>query len=152
MASCNRVASVVPALLLILGGRAVVAQTIAVSGSPGALVVNTAIAGSQPNAVSNSATTYTVVTPSANRTYAVTAQLNAAMPVGTTLTATLAAPAGAVSVGPVALDMTARNVVTGIGRNMSATQGITYVFNATVAAGVIPATTRTVTLTIIRFP
>ena len=138
--------------LLLICGRAVVAQTIVVSGNPGALVVTTAIAGSQPNAVSNATTTYTVVTLNPNRTYAITAQLNAPMPAGTTLTATLGAPAGATSLGPVALDMTARNVVTGIGRNVVATQSISYSFSATVAAGVIPSTTRTVTLTIIRFP
>lgn len=142
----------VAALLLVSSSRAVVAQTIGVSGNPGALVVNSAVAGSEPTTVSNGTTTYTVVTPAANRTYAITAQLNSPMPAGTTLTVTLAAPAGATSVGPVSLDMTARNVVTGVGRNVNATRSITYQFSATVAAGVIPTSTRTVTLTVIRFP
>jgi hypothetical protein len=48
--------------------------------------------------------------------------------------------------------MTARNVVTGIPRRVTATLNITYQFTATVAAGVIPPTTRTVTLTIVQFP
>lgn len=148
----TQVAPVVSALLLILGGRAVVAQTIGVSGNPGALVVNSAIAGSEPLSVTNGSTTYTVVTPNPNRTYAVTARLDAAMPFGTVLTATFAAPPQATSVGPVALDMTPRNVVTGIGRRITATLNITYQFTATVAAGVIPSTTRTVTLTIVQFP
>ena len=147
-----KVASVVPALLLICG-RAVVAQTISVSGPPGLLRINSAIAGSEPTSVSNGSTTYTVVTPNpANKTYKITAQLNALMPTGLTLTATLAAPAGAVSVGPVALDMTARDLVTGIPRQTSATGGITYQLGATAAAGVIPSSTRTVTFTVLQFP
>lgn len=144
-------ASVVTALLLICG-RAGFAQTVVVSGNPGLLRISAAIAGSQPTSVSDASTTYTVITPVPKRTYKITAQLNALMPTGVTLTATLAAPAGATSVGPVALDVTARDVVTGIGRSVTSTQSITYQLTATVAAGVIPSSNRTVTLTIIRFP
>jgi hypothetical protein len=140
------------AVLLFMGSRAAFAQTLAVSGSPGLLRISSAVAGSQPISVSNATTTYTVVTPPANRLYNVTARLNAAMPAGVTLTATLAAPAGATSLGPVALDATARNVVTGVTRNTNATQGITYQLNATVLAGVVPNSSRTVTLTIVQAP
>lgn len=141
------------AVLLFMGSRAAFAQTLAVSGSPaGLLRISSAVAGSQPISVSNATTTYTVVTPPANRLYNVTARLNAAMPTGVTLTATLAAPAGATSLGPVALDATARNVVTGITRNTTATQGITYQLSATVLAGVVPNSSRTVTLTIVQAP
>ena len=142
----------VSALLLFLSSRAVVAQTIAVSGDPGAFVVSSAIAGSEPAPVASGTTTYTVVTPNANRTYAITARLDAAMPFGTSLVAVFAPPPQATSVGPVALDMTARNVVTDIPRRVTATSNITYQFAATVAAGVIPSTTRTLTLTIVQFP
>lgn len=96
--------------------------------------------------------TYTITTPNANRTYAITAQLNANMPTGSTMAVTLDAPTGATSLGAVNLDVTARNVVTGIRRNTNATQNITYTFTATAAAGVIPLSSRTVTLTVIRFP
>jgi len=140
------------AALLLIGSRAAIAQTIAVSGNPGLLRIDNAVAGSEPIAVTNSITTYTVTTPAPNRTYKVTAQLDAAMPAGVTLTATFAAPAGATSIGPVALDLTARDVVTGILRNTNSTQGITYQLSATTAAGVVTSTSRTVTLTIIRFP
>lgn len=140
------------AALLSLGSRAAGAQTISASGNPALLRITNAVAGSQPISVSNNTTTYTVTTPVANKTYKVTAQLNAAMPVGATLTATLVAPPGGTSVGPVALDLTARDMVTGIPKNTNSTQGITYQLSATVLAGVIPSSTRTVTLTIIRFP
>lgn len=122
------------------------------SGNPGLLRVSTAVAGSEPIAVSNSTTTYTVTTPNPNRAHKVQAQLNAAMPVGLTLAATLDPPPGATSLGPIALDMTARDVVTGIPRNTNSTQGITYTFTASVAAGVVPSTSRIVTLTIVRAP
>jgi hypothetical protein len=144
-----KVVPVVTALLLICG-RAVVAQTIAVSGNPGALVINAAIAGSQPTSVSNATTTYTVTTPAPNRTYKLTAQLNANMPPGATLTATFAAPTGATSAGPVALDITARDVVTGIPKSTNATRSITYQLDALVTAGVLPSSTRTVTITVVR--
>jgi hypothetical protein len=140
------------AALLLVCSRAAFAQTIAVSGSPGILRISTAIAGSEPAAVTNSSTTYTVVTPAANRTYKITAQLNAAMPAGTTLTATFAAPNQATSMGAVVLDLVARDVVTAIRKNTNTTQMITYQFSATAAAGVVVSSTRTVTLTVVQVP
>ena len=138
--------------LTALGLRAVGAQTIAVSGNPGLLRVSTAIPGSEPVAVSNASTTYTVTTPNQGRTHKVVAQLNAAMPVGLTLTATFDPPAGATSLGPIAVDMTARDVVTAIPRNTNSTQLITWTLTASVLAGVVPPTSRIVTLTIVRGP
>lgn len=139
--------------VLVLSARAAFAQTLTTAGSPGMLRISSAIAGSQPVAVSMAGGTYTVTTPAPNRQYAITAQLNANMPAGVTLTVTLAAPGqGSVSLGAVALDVTARNVVTGIKKNMNATQSITYQLSATTAAGVVPLSSRNVTLTIIQFP
>jgi hypothetical protein len=140
------------ALLLVLSSSAVGAQTVVVSGNPGLLRISAAIAGSQPTPVSNAATTYTVVTLTPNRTYKITARLNTPMPVGTTLQVTLAAPPGATSLGAVSLDATARDVVTLIPKNTNATRAITYNFSATTAAGVVPSTSRTVTLTIVQAP
>jgi hypothetical protein len=141
------------AALVLLPGTAAVAQTITVSGNPAALKITSAVTGSQPTTVSNSSSTYTVVTPNpANRTYKITAQLTALMPAGVTLTATLAAPTGGTSVGPVALDMTARDMVTGIPKTTNSTQSITYQLSATVLAGVVTSTSRVVTLTVLRFP
>src|SRR5438477_6838413 len=134
--------------------KAAFAQTIAVSGSPPSFHITTAVAGSAPTSITNATTTYTVVTPTAgNNTYKVTAQLNAAMPAGTTLTATFAAPAGGgTSTGAINLDVTARDMVTGIPKKANSTQGITYTFSATSAAGVVPLSTRTLTLTVLQFP
>lgn len=128
------------------------AQSLNVSGTPGLLRVSTAIAGSEPLSVSNATTTYTVTTGNPNRTYKVTARLSAPMPAGVTLTATLAAPPSATSLGPIALDATDRDVVFDIPRRTDSTQGITYELIATVAAGVVPNSSRTVTLTIVQQP
>ena len=139
--------------VLALGARAAFAQTLTTAGTPGLLRVSSAVAGSEPIAVSTSGGTYSITTPTPNRTYAITGQINGNMPTGVTLTVTLAAPGqGSVSLGAVALDVTGRNLVTGIKKNMNATQSITYQLSATAAAGVVPLSSRTVTLTIIQFP
>lgn len=143
---------VLAALPLIASVGAAGAQTITVSGNPALLRISSAVAGSNPTSVTNAVTTYTVVTGAPNRTYAVSMQLNANMPAGVTLTATLAPPTGATSLGAIALDVTARQVVTGIPKNTNSTKSITYTLAATAAAGVIANSSRTVTLTIARFP
>ena len=143
---------VVAALTLIASVGAAGAQTITVSGNPALLRISSAVAGSDPTSVTNAVTTYTVVTGTANKTYAISMQLDANMPTGVTLTATLATTTGATSLGAVALDVTARQVITGIKKNTNATRAITYSLSATAAAGVIPNTSRTVTLTIAQFP
>lgn len=152
MSGVPKLLPVLAAGLFMLQGTAAGAQTLSVSGNPGLLRISTAIAGSEPIAVTNASTTYTVVTGNPNRVHKITARLDAPTPVGVTLTASLAAPAGASSLGPVALDGTARDVVIDIPRRTTATQAITYTLSATVAAGVIPNSTRTVTLTIIQQP
>ena len=136
--------------VLLCTSKAAFAQTIAVSGSPGPFHITTAISGSNPTTITNSTTTYTVVTPNPPHTFKVTAQLNAAMPAGTALTGTFAPPAGGTSSGAISLDATARDVVTGIPRKTNETMGITYQFSASPLAGVVPSSSRTVTLTIIQ--
>jgi len=142
----------IAAVLALAGTRGAGAQTLNVSGNPGLLRVSTAVAGSEPIAVTNASTTYTVTTGNPNRFHKITALLSAPMPVGLTLTGNFAAPAGATSLGPVALDAIARDVVLGIPRRTTSTHTITYTLLATVAAGVIPNSSRTVTLTIVQQP
>lgn len=132
--------------------QVVVAQSLSVSGSPAAMAVNSAVAGSPPTSVSDATTTYTIGTH--NAADGVTAQLNTAMPAGVTLTATVAACGGGTSYGPIALDGTTRNLVHGVktNGNGTCTAAITYQLSATVAAGVVPIQSRTVTLTLIALP
>jgi hypothetical protein len=119
---------------------------IATSGSPAALVVSSALAGSQPSDAVNSVTTYAISTNESTKK--ITGALDSAMPANTTLKINLAAPTGAASAGDVALTTTAADLVTGISKVAESGKTITYTFSATVAAGVIPPTNRTVTLTV----
>jgi hypothetical protein len=120
-------------------------NVISVAGSP-SLVITTATAGSPPQTVSNSASSWNVTTNQSGAK--ITASINSAMPAGLTLSASLSAPAGATSAGLTALSTTAADVVTGITKVAQAALGLTYQLDATVAAGVVASTTRTVTYTI----
>ena len=140
--------------LLLIDSRPIVAQfvTLSVTASPATMTINSvAAAGLQPAAKTDATTSYKVTSFLAPQKK-ITAQLNAPMPVGMTLTATYAALGGGTSSGPVALDATARNMVTNIGTVFGGTAAITYALSATVAAGVVASQTRTVTLTILNYP
>jgi hypothetical protein len=121
---------------------------IAISGGAVTLTINSATAGSPPTDAVSSATSYAITTNQASRK--ITATLaSGSMPSGVTLKVALAAPAGAASLGPVALTpATAADVVTGISGINEAGKTITYTLSATTAAGVVAAVTRDVTFTI----
>ena len=134
---------------LAFGARDARAQ-ISVSGSPAAMKVTVAVAGSAPTAVSNALTTYSLASNPPSGHYAVTASINSPMPAGVTLTIKLAASRGT-SAGVVTLSTVAQNVVTGVTQRMFG-QVITYNLSATAAAGVVPLQTRIVTLTQVNTP
>ena len=118
---------------------------IAVTGAP-TLLINTAVAGSAPTSATSVGNTWAVTT---NQTGAkITASIPAAMPVGLTLSANLAAPAGGTSAGLLPLGTVAVDLVTGITKVFAAGLGLSYQLDATAAAGVVPSSTRLVTYTI----
>lgn len=119
---------------------------LSVSSPTVSLTVNAATAGSAPTAASNASTSYAITTNEEDRK--ITGVLNTAMPDGVSLFASLAAPAGATSVGPVALTGTAQDLVTGISTLNESGKVITYNLSATSAAGVVPSASKTVTLTV----
>lgn len=119
---------------------------ISVSDNPEVMTIDSATAGSQPDAVTNTGTTYSITTNGTDKK--ITAALDSDMPAGVTLKMTLAAPTGAESNGAVALDDTAKNMVTGISTLAESGKTITYELSALVTAGVLSSNTRTVTLTI----
>ena len=122
---------------------------ISVSGDPGALAVTNAAAGSEPTQVSDATTTYNITTNGTSRK--ITGQITSggAMPANTTLQLNLAAPTGGTSQGDVTLlDSAASDLVTGISQKAESNLTITYKFGATVAAGVVSSSSRTVTLTL----
>lgn len=121
---------------------------LAISGDPGALVISTATAGSEPDAVSDATTTYAIT---CNETgHKITAQIDSAMPANVTLTIELEACSTSISPGPVDIsDATAKDVLTDIDLVAESGKTITYGLAATVAAGVVASQSRTVTLTLI---
>ncbi|HEY5060339.1 MAG TPA: hypothetical protein VII52_02335, partial [Gemmatimonadaceae bacterium] len=78
----------------------------------------------------------------------ITGSIASDMPAGLTLSATLAAPAGATSAGKLALSSTAVDLVTTITKLNAGGLGLTYDLDATAAAGVVSSSTRLVTFTI----
>ena len=116
----------------------------------GPLTVTTAVAGSEPvPVIGNSSYTGTVIFVGQMR---VVCSLNANMPTGTTLAARLTAPAGGTSLGDVILDVTPRNLVIAATPVFFTNVTIRYTFTPTVAAGVLPLTTRTATYTLLTYP
>jgi hypothetical protein len=148
----TRVRTALTAALLLVGSKTAAAQTFTVSTAlVGTMNVNAAVAGSQPTSVTNSTTTYTLVTRRNRGITRVTANLNAALPAGVTLTVNLVTPGGGiVSAGPVSLTVAQQNVLTGLPNSTTtfAAATITYVLSANVTAGVVASTPRTITFTL----
>jgi hypothetical protein len=119
---------------------------IAVSGDPGALVVSTATAGAEPDTATDNSTDYDITTNESNKR--ITGVLDSAVPANTELYIFLAAPTGGTSAGDVQLTTTAADLVTGISTLAESNHTITYKYYASIAAGIVASTTRTVTLTL----
>lgn len=141
------------ALLLLAGGRVGGAQptsTIKVNpAAVGPVTINTAVAGQEPTGVTAGGGSYDLALKKNGGLYTITARLNATLPPGTTLSITLADPAGGgQSVGPVLLNMSAQPVVTNLPSSKTNSTGnaISYSFTATSAAGVVALQTAIVTL------
>ncbi len=125
-------------------------NSLAVSGNPGALSITSAIAGSDPTPVTNATTTYAYSTNGTNKK--ITGALNQNMEAGLTMEVQLAAPTGGSSAGYVSMSTTSQPLATGITKRNETGKTITYRFNATVAAGVVPLIQKTLTLTLVDGP
>ena len=117
---------------------------ISFAGAP-SLTITTAIAGSAPTSVTDASATWAVTT---NQTGAKISATMPAMPAGLTLSASLAAPAGATSAGYQSLGAVSVDLVTAITKLAQNAMVVTYKLDATAAAGVVASTTRLVTYTI----
>ena len=121
-------------------------SSISLSGNPLPMTINTATAGSQPNSVTDTSTTYSVLSLV---TATIVGSLNAALPTGVSLTVTLAPPALATSAGPVIMTTTNQTLVSGIVVLVTITGlQITYKLSATVHAAPVTNATALVTFTI----
>lgn len=132
--------------LLIAAGDAAAQDAIQVSSSLPHLNMQTVVAGREPVAVADSASTYSV--SSSTILQKITARLDAALPAGMALAVRLDAPAGATSLGMVTLTTTAQDVVTNLPVGSSSGHRITYRFTSTLGAGVKAASSTSITFTI----
>jgi hypothetical protein len=135
-------------VLLLVSGRAAVAQSLSVSGTQTISAVNSATAGSQPNAVTTVAgsTTYSFQAKGAAKAFwRIRGRLSAALPTGMSLAVQLFTSGGiGTSAGLVTLSTTDQDLVTGIADGKSANgDNVEYRLTATVSAGVRPTTTCT---------
>ena len=93
--------------LLLISSRPATAQpatVLIVPGSPATMTINAAVAGSQPTAVTDASTTYTVSVKQTDGLQHITAQIGVLpMPANTTLSITMALPSGGTGGGPVIL-------------------------------------------------
>jgi len=121
---------------------------IEVSGDPGALVVNSATAGSEPTDDTDNTTTWDITTNGGTDGKKLTGAIDTDMPANTTLEINLTAPTGATSSGDVTLSTTAADAVTLIDSVAESALAITYTLSATIAAGVVAQASKTVTLTL----
>ena len=119
---------------------------IGVSGSPAAMAIHTATAGSAPTSVTANGTSYAITTNEANKK--ITASVDQPLPSGVTLEISLGAPAGASSASYVQLGTMSADVVTGISHLSASALPITYRLSATPAVQ-MSAQARTVTFTIV---
>lgn len=119
---------------------------IAVSGDPPAFNISQASAGDNPTDIADNSTFYAVTTNGSSEK--VVACLNSTMPTGTMLCIMVTAPNGATSTGTVDLDTSNQNIVTGISQVAQSNLIISYIFEASAAAGIIPLTSRIVTFTL----
>ncbi len=124
---------------------------IATSGNPTPLTINAGTVGSDVLvSATNSLTTYSI-TQNFGNTVKITAELDAVLPAGYTLSIELASAKG-LSAGPMdissAISGSAVSVVTQIGIGADANEPITYTFSALASAGELTTTTRIVTLTL----
>lgn len=118
---------------------------IGVTGAP-VLHITTSVAGTAPASVTSSGSTMALTTNQTNAK--ITAALSASMPAGVTLSAGLAAAAGAASAGIKPLGTTAVDLVTAITHVNASGLTLTYQLDASAAAGVVTSGTRVVTYTI----
>jgi hypothetical protein len=119
-------------------------NSISMVGSP-SLTIIAATAGSAPTSISAGGT-YSITTNEVGQK--VTAQIDANMPSGVTLSVLLAAPSGASAFAKLLSDA-AQDVITGVSTLNASGLSVDYTLAATAAAGVVASDSRTVTYTIV---
>ena len=137
------------AVLLLYGSRTAAAQQVLAPAGP--IVVASAVAGAQPTAVVYAAPGYSGVVPFLGQKKIV-AQLSSNTPAGVTLAVQITGGSSGTSLGYVNLDIATRDIVIATTPGFYSSVNISYRLSATVTAGVVAATSRTVTFTLLDYP
>lgn len=139
--------SILVMLALLVGAREAPAQdSLRISSSSAFLTVQTVLAGNEPAPIVDSASTYSVTSSTSSQK--ITASLDGALPPGVSLAVKLEAPSGATSFGMVTMTTQQQDVVANLPVGSSSNLRITYRFTGTLAAGVVPTGSRSVTFTL----
>lgn len=120
---------------------------IAIEGDSFVLTIDTATAGSQPDPATASASSYSITTNGSNRK--ITASLDLDLDDYSELSLQMQAPPRATSSGAIILSALPLDAVTAITKVAAADLDLDLAYSATVDAGVVTATTRILTLTIV---
>jgi len=119
-----------------------------VSGGSTSLIITDVVAGNDPVAVTNTIATYSISTNQSSKKIT-GSLLEGKTESFTTLSITLQAPStGGASLGEVILTEKPADLVVGIPAGAHQNRSITLKFSATVEAGIIPSSTRTIVLTL----
>jgi hypothetical protein len=116
----------------------------------GTLTISVATPGGQPVSSTNSTGKYSVHAVSGRMK--VTAQLDTPLPSGVTLTITLSAPSGAVSLGSTVLSTSSQNVVRYVPVGDYTNLAVNLELSSSVTAGVVPYNTSHIILTLVDDP
>lgn len=138
-------------ILLLLLAQPLSAQvsSLTLSGDPQAMVISTAVAGFGPDPAGDEGTTYSLTATEPSR---IEVQLDAPLPPGVTLQLQLEPPPGAIGAGAIELNTAPQVLINSIPAGTYTGLGIRYQLTATVGAGVVPLSSRTVTFTLIGTP
>jgi hypothetical protein len=145
--------------LLVVGAHTALAQTdtttvnysvaqvslVDIAASNVALNITTGVAGTGlTDATAN--TTYAITNNASNQK--ITGQINSNMPSNTTLLVDITAPGSGSSAGAQSMTTSAADLVTGIGAVNTSGVAIDFTLQATVTAGIVSSSSKTLTLTI----
>jgi hypothetical protein len=121
--------------------------SIKVSGNPQPLIIHKAKAGKEPESAVDTSTTYTLQVPP-NATTTLSVSIDSPMPEGTNLFVSLSTPGEHNKSPTIPLKVVPQVVLTRILAGIYEDLTITYEYSATVAAGIVPLSSKNIVFTL----
>lgn len=122
--------------------------TVILSGNPQPLIINKATAGQGLSSALDTSTSCSIKIPS-QKMATLTASLDSPMNAHTALKMKIASPYRGANTHSISLECTPKILATGIKEGFYENLLITYEYSATVAAGIVPLSCKTIILTIL---